>query len=56
MDALEVGIPRFSLPVNLNFKRLAFTFNGFQSYSRYRGTPDVKVLCFCHEFERAERM
>ena len=52
---MELGIPRFSLPVNLDFKRLASTVNGFQSYSRYRGTPDVKVR-FCPEFEHAERM
>lgn len=31
---MEVGMPRFSIPVNLDYKRLASTFSGFQSYSR----------------------
>lgn len=41
MDAMEVGKPRFSLPVNLSFKRLASTLDGFLRYFKYRGIPDV---------------
>lgn len=55
MHAMEVGILRFCPPLNLNFKRLACTFGGFQSYFRYRDTRDVKV-CFCSEFKHAEWM
>lgn len=47
MDAIEVGIPRFSLPVNFNFKILPSIFNGFQSFSRYRGTP-LNMLKGCN--------